>query len=88
MLGRVRPFVCYGLNGGRKNGAQPAGEECLAGLLPAACPATIRKVVVEEVKTASVPEVASLGQPSYVWRFGLERRLATLGGFPVEWPSV
>jgi SAM-dependent methyltransferase len=31
--------------------------------------------VVEEVKTASVPEVASLGQPSYVWRFGLERRL-------------
>jgi len=37
--------------------------------------------VVEEVKTAPqasapAPEVAGLGQPSYVWRFGLERRLS------------
>jgi len=31
--------------------------------------------VVEDVKTAPAPEAVGLGQPSYVWRFGLERRL-------------
>jgi SAM-dependent methyltransferase len=30
--------------------------------------------VVEDVKTISAPAAAGLGQPSYVWRFGLERR--------------
>lgn len=29
----------------------------------------------EDVKTAPAPETVGLGQPSYVWRFGLERRL-------------
>jgi len=31
--------------------------------------------VVEDVKTAPASEAVGLGQPSYVWRFGLERRL-------------
>ncbi len=31
--------------------------------------------MVEDVKTAPAPEAVGLGQPSYVWRFGLERRL-------------
>jgi SAM-dependent methyltransferase len=30
--------------------------------------------VVEDVKTISAPAAVGLGQPSYVWRFGLERR--------------
>ena len=46
--------------------------------------------MVEEVKTAPrasapAPEVASLGQPSYVWRFGLERRLSLIRRYvPLE----
>jgi SAM-dependent methyltransferase len=46
--------------------------------------------VVEEVKTAPqasapAPEVAGLGQPSYVWRFGLERRLSLVRRYvPLE----
>ena len=35
--------------------------------------------MVEEVKTAPAPEAVGLGQPSYVWRFGLERRLELIG---------
>jgi SAM-dependent methyltransferase len=41
--------------------------------------------VVEEVKTAPAPQVAGLGQPSYVWRFGLERRLSLIRRYvPLE----
>ena len=46
--------------------------------------------MVEEVKTAPrasapAPQVASLGQPSYVWRFGLERRLSLIRRYvPLE----
>ncbi len=41
--------------------------------------------MVEEAKTAPAPEVASLGQPSYVWRFGLERRLSLIRHYvPLE----
>ncbi|GAF85824.1 unnamed protein product, partial [marine sediment metagenome] len=30
--------------------------------------------MVEDVKTIPAPAAVGLGQPSYVWRFGLERR--------------
>ena len=44
-------------------------------MLAVGWPANIREVVVEDVKTIPAPAAAGLGQPSYVWRFGLERRL-------------
>ncbi len=34
--------------------------------------------MVEDVKTIPAPTAAGLGEPSYVWRFGLERRLALI----------
>ena len=35
--------------------------------------------------SAPAPEVAGLGQPSYVWRFGLERRLSLVRRYvPLE----
>ncbi|MDR7540554.1 MAG: class I SAM-dependent methyltransferase [Armatimonadota bacterium] len=37
------------------------------------------------MKTAPAPPVAGLGQPSYVWRFGLERRLSLIRHYvPLE----
>jgi len=41
--------------------------------------------VVEDVKTLPAPEAVGLGQPSYVWRFGLERRLQLIRRYvPLE----